>query len=316
MQKALAIIGLVLILLPAYAQEKVIERSFTGIEELSINLGSGDATFRPGSSSTLEITVSHTYDEDEYTAEFEQKGSKLIVKEKIDRSINWNNSSKWTFTVPEGLDVELNAGSGDVTADNVNITLGINTGSGDLDASEMMGSLAVNSGSGDVEVQDHNGNISINTGSGDVDISSCEGNSVSVNAGSGDISLRRMEGRFSVNTGSGDVEASGLALAEESSFNTGSGDVEVELAKAIEFDLSITSGSGRASLDLNGTKMEGELVMKATKNRGEIDAPFDFDKVEEEDQGRQTIIKKTKRFSSKNVTVSIGTGSGKAVIRE
>jgi hypothetical protein len=54
--------------------------------------------------------------------------------------------------------------------------------------------------------------------------------------------------------------------------------------------------------------------MKANKRNGEIAAPFDFDKVEEIDNGNNTTIKKTAKIGSKNIDIKVATGSGTARI--
>jgi len=74
--------------------------------------------------------------------------------------------------------------------------------------------------------------------------------------------------------------------------------------------------SGDTELDFNGFEISGEITMKAQKGRGDIIAPFEFDKVEEEDHGRNTTIIKTAKRGSKNIEIEIATGSGKAVIKE
>jgi hypothetical protein len=88
------------------------------------------------------------------------------------------------------------------------------------------------------------------------------------------------------------------------------------LASAPAHDISLNSGSGDAILDFNGNKIEGLIVMKANKKNGVIKAPFDFDKTEEIEQGRdQVAIKKTTQRGTSDVKISIGTGSGVAQIK-
>ena len=135
---------------------------------------------------------------------------------------------------------------------------------------------------------------------------------------SADHFARRGDGanqkRRDANVGSGDIEAVRVSIRGRSSFNTGSGDVEVELSKPTDYDLSVNSGSGDATLDFGGNAIEGTVVMKANKRNGSIKAPFDFDSSEEIDNGNSTVVKKTKKLGTNNIDIKVGTGSGTAKI--
>ncbi|NJM24606.1 MAG: DUF4097 domain-containing protein [Bacteroidia bacterium] len=137
-----------------------------------------------------------------------------------------------------------------------------------------------------------------------------------MNAGSGNIRLSGANGKIHANVGSGNIKATDLTLAGKGSFNSGSGDVSITLQSALQYDVSINSGSGDAKLNYNGNKMEGTVVMTANKNNGEILAPFKFDKTEELDEGRNARIRKTARLSDKDIEIRVSTGSGKAVIEK
>ena len=82
----------------------------------------------------------------------------------------------------------------------------------------------------------------------------------------------------------------------------------------MEHNISINSGSGSASLDFNNNEISGLVTMKANKDRGEIEAPFGFDKTEEEGEGRNTTVIKTAKIGSKDVKINVATGSGTAEI--
>jgi hypothetical protein len=112
------------------------------------------------------------------------------------------------------------------------------------------------------------------------------------------------------------VEAENITLKEDGNFNTGSGDVEISLEAALDYDIELNSGSGDAVLDFNGQKIEGTIVMKAKKRGGDIRAPFEFDRVEEIEEGGDIYIKKTKKLGNKDIDIYVGTGTGNAIIRE
>ncbi len=214
------------------AQEKI-SKSFDGVDEISMNLASGDCTFKKGPSSTIEVVVQYTFDNDEFRPEFEQRGSRLIIKEKFERGSH-SGWSKWTITIPDGLEVDVNSGSGDLNASNLKLDLRSNTGSGDIDLTETTGDVKVNTGSGDVDINAQEGNISVNTGSGDIRMTNGSGD-IDINAGSGDIRIGDSKGDFSINTGSGSISARGITLTGKSGFNTGSGDAEIMLESSLDY---------------------------------------------------------------------------------
>ena len=197
--KKLATLLFVFITWQVSAQQTV-DKSFDGIKDLSINLASGDCTLKKGSGSAVEVNLQYTYSDDKFTPEFEQSGSRLTIKEKF-KSSSGNGYSKWTITIPDGLSVKLNSGSGDLIASDLELKLRSNTGSGDIDLSNSRGDVTVNTGSGSVDLVNQKGDISVNTGSGDVSYVG-EGD-VSINAGSGDITLSDSKADFSINTGVG-----------------------------------------------------------------------------------------------------------------
>ena len=277
----------------AKAQEEI-SKSFEGVKNISINLASGDCTLKKGTTPTIRVELQYTYDNDEFKPQIEQKGSNLIIKEKFEGQ-NHNGWSKWTITIPDGLEVAVNSGSGDI------------------DLSDTSGDVTINTGSGDVEIDTQDGDISVNTGSGDVRLTSGKGN-VNINAGSGDIRIVDSYAEFSVNTGSGDISARDITIAGKSSFNSGSGDASVSLGSSLDYDISVNSGSGDAVLDFNNNEINGVVTMQANKRNGRIVAPFEFDKVEEEEHGSQTIIIKTVHIGSTDIKIHVGTGSGKAEI--
>ncbi len=310
MRKIILLIAFSFISYFVFAQ-KTLDKSFEGVKSLSINLASGDCTLKKGQSSTIEVHLQYTYSDDKFTPEFEQNGSKLTIKEKFKGSTS-SGYSRWTITIPDGLSVKLNSGSGDLIASNLELELKTNTGSGDIDISSSKGDISINTGSGEVDIENQSGNISINSGSGDVTYEG-EGK-VSINVGSGDITLNNSKADFSINTGSGDIRARNIILSGSSSFNTGSGNATVELGASLDYSISINSGSGSSTLDFNNNEISGLITMKANKDRGDIEAPFSFDKTEEEGSGRDTVIIKTAKIGNKDIDIKVATGSGTAEI--
>ena len=297
MKNLLLSVGLCLVLVSAAFGQKTIERTFDGIDEIDMSLGSGDAVFEKGSGDKVQLVLRHSFDS--YQPTIEKRGDKLFIREE-QRNGNWSRSGSatWTFTIPDGLELEFNTGSGDVSVEGLEMDARVNSGSGDFEIASASGEYKMNTGSGDVEIRKSEGRYRMNTGSGDVELS--------------DVAAD-----IDANTGSGDIEADGLTVAGSCNLNSGSGDVEVSLAGPLDYDISVNSGSGDAVVDFNGAKIEGTIVMQANKRHGRIVAPFKFDTEEEIDNGGSSpTLRKTVKLGDKDVRINIGTGSGTAQVKE
>jgi hypothetical protein len=295
-------------------EEKTVEKSFSGISSIDLSTASGDCVIKKGSGDAVQVKVTYTYDDEDFTPKMDQNGSRLKLEEKFHAS-NTRGSSKWELEVPDGLAIDFNSGSGDLNVMDLKGELDYNSGSGDAMVENFDGELKFNSGSGDFHFTKIMGEIKVNSGSGDHHIDGCDVHA-KANTGSGDIKVNNSKGGYSLNTGSGDVTGGRLTLSDEGKFNTGSGDVEVVLAAVLVNDISANSGSGDAIIDFNGNKIEGEVVMTCKKRGGNIRAPFPFDKEEEIDRNGETYLKKTAKLGSKDILIEVGTGTGTAEIRE
>ncbi len=279
------------------AQERM-TKTYSDIDEIEISVSSGDIIIRKASGNEITVELEHTFNFD-YDPEFRESGSKLDISDNRTKTRynSYSGSATWTLTIPDNLSVEFD------------------TGSGDAEISDLSIEFEMNSGSGDFGLRNAKGEIEVKTGSGDIDIVGAEGE-LELTTGSGDIELEEVVAEIDATTGSGNVDAESVELSERSSFSSGSGDVEVVLAKSPDFDISVSSGSGDASLDFSGQKIEGLVVMQINKHRGRIRAPFDFDTEDEIDEGRNTRLRKTKKFGNKDIEIRISTGSGTAAISE
>jgi len=298
----------------SFSQEKKVEKSFDGVKSIDLSTASGDCEIVKGNGNAVKVKLTYTYDDEDYEPKMDLRGSNLNLEEKFHAN-NTRGTSNWVLTVPDGLDIKFNTGSGDFILADLKGNVNYNSGSGDGDIRNFNGELKVNSGSGDFRFENVNGELKSNSGSGDHKIT---GSNVSAkaNTGSGDVRVDDSKGGFKLNTGSGDVEAKSLTLIESGNFNTGSGDSEVQLNAALVEDISVNSGSGDALLDFNGNKIEGKIVMTCKKKGGDIKAPFDFDTEEEYEEGGQTYLKKSVTIGSKDIDIRVGTGTGTAEIRK
>lgn len=296
--------------------QKEINKTFKGIKTIRMTTASGDCKITKSADASVAITLRHNYDDTTYDPIFEQTGDRLDVKEEFHSRSSNNGNASWSLAVPEGVDIRFRTGSGDIDAAGMKLQLDVTAGSGNATFIKVTGEITVNTGSGDVELDDFNGTIDANIGSGTARVANSKGD-LKLNCGSGSIRLADSQAEFRASTGSGSVTGRNLTLAGSSRFNSGSGDTAVGLAGSPKFDISVASGSGNAELNFNGNEIVGEITMTASKTRGSINAPFEFEKVEEmKEWGDQVVVKKSTIKGSSAPRVNVSTGSGAATIRK
>jgi DUF4097 and DUF4098 domain-containing protein YvlB len=316
MKKYLSFVVVLLLVNTAIAQN-TIKKSFSGVKRIKISTSSGDCEIKKSAGNTVEVELTHTLDDHQFTPRFEQSGERLEIGEEF-HGHNFNGSVRWKLSIPDGLRVNFTTGSGDLIVSGVSIDLDAGTGSGDLEFNSLKGVVDANTGSGNIDLTSFSGEAKVNTGSGDMDVRDSDGD-IDLNCGSGDIKISQVKAAFAVNTGSGSITADKISISGSSRFNTGSGRARVTLAASPTSDIAINSGSGDAELNFNGNEIIGQVVMKASKRHGNISAPFEFDKTEEVENGggydNVTIVKTAQRGKGTN-RIMVGTGSGDAVLRK
>lgn len=305
--------------LNAFAQERI-EKSFSGVENLRLTTASGNRTIKKGNGNDVKIVLEYTYDEDDYSPKFDQNGTTLVIEEDFSRSRWTKGYSEWTLEIPDGLEVNFKTGSGNIEVSGLEIEIKAGSGSGNIEMEDLTGEISASTGSGNLTFDNLNGPLNANTGSGSIRITSLNGDA-KLNTGSGNIRVRDVEGDLGMNTGSGNLELQNAQITGNSTFNTGSGNVAIQLAAALDYDLTLNTGSGNATLDFNGQEIEGKFVMKAS-DKDDISAPFRFDKESGSDnddrgwRGRRGGYTKEATIGNKDIVVRISTGSGRAVVRE
>ncbi|MEJ2004692.1 MAG: DUF4097 family beta strand repeat-containing protein [Cyclobacteriaceae bacterium] len=301
----------ILLLVHSYGFGQQFESRYSDVKEIQLSTGSADCEIFRSDNGEVGVELYHNL-YDNYQPEVIFRDQKLILK---DDKYRGNARMRWVLMVTDDIEVKYTAGSGDLVVKNVSIDLTSISGSGNILLSNSEGNYRSNTGSGDIALEKFNGEIKANTGSGDISATDIKGE-LTLNTGSGDIEMDGVQAGLSLNTGSGDILVKELRLTDAGSFNAGSGTVEITLAGSPAFDLRLNSGSGDAILRRNGHELNADIVMSASKSHGEIIAPYNFDRQEEEGEGRNIVIHKYVSVGSGDkVEIKIGTGSGKAVIR-
>lgn len=310
--KITTLVGCLFLYAFSYGQQKV-EKNFTGIDNINMSTSSGDCIVKKSDGNKVYVLLEHNFDTNRYEPVIEQSGSTLKIKEVFSRGSS-SGFAKWTLMVPDNVEIKFNTGSGNFSASNLKVSLNLNTGSGNYAFDRIIGDIVSNSGSGNMSISSFEGEMKSNTGSGNIRVSGAKGE-LKLNCGSGNIDITNTNAGIKANVGSGNISGSGMLIASSSSFNSGSGDVELTLSASPKADLSVNSGSGDAELDYDGNEIEGLITMKANKKNGDIEAPFDFDSTEEiNENGNQTVIKKTAKIGNSNLKINVSTGSGTASI--
>jgi hypothetical protein len=309
-QKALLPLVMFSLMIPlGLVAQKDASKSFDGIKSIRMNTSSGNCKIQKSSNSTVSVKVQYTYDDSDYRPEMVKNGDRLEIREEfLKRSVS--GSSDWVLSVP------FNTGSGDIEVADLKINLDGTTGSGDLFLTNVSGEIKGTTGSGNIELRKVNADIRATTGSGDIDLEGSSGD-ISITCGSGNLNLNDSKASFRAITGSGSIRTRNLAITGSSSFATGSGNARIVLAATPESNLSVASGSGDAEVDFNGNAIQGEIVMRASKRNGRIEAPFEFDKTEEIDNGNRNdvTVEKTVVKGNSNNRIRISTGSGAAILK-
>ena len=269
-------------------------KTYQGIETIRLSTISGDCIVQKSTGSDVTVEVVWSYDpRDSFEPRFNERGKVLKLSEEIYGSNS--GSSTWTLTVPENVEITFNSASGN------------------FEIAGFQGEVSAETASGDIRADDCGGVFKLSSASGDIDLRDCTGD-IRVSSASGDIQLIECNGEFEVSCASGDVDADGVKLEETGSFSSASGNVQVILAAAPEFDLSVGSASGDATLNYNGNPLSGRFEFTAQYREGRISAPVDFDGEDRYERHGERYISKWFKKGAESPLISVETGSGEAVL--
>jgi len=278
-----------------YAQkEKKIEKTFSGKSEIKIKLVLGSCYINKSNDNNIHVHLIHSYNEGDFEPKFKEKSKSVVVQEKFYGDDHDGGYSKWTISIPENMEVDFNSATGDLFLDGVSDV--------EIDGS---------SGTGEIEIENASGEFKLNSGTGYVQVADSKGE-FDLNSGTGRVKIKNSQGDFDANSGTGNVEATDITIEDEADFNSGTGDAEVIRPKGTDYDLSISSGTNDAILDMDGLPIKGYSEFKANARSGKIVCPEKFDREEEYEQGDNEYIKKSFTKGGDTPRVFISTGTGKA----
>ena len=194
--------------------------------------GSLDVTGTPGTTQIVANGTACTSEEDflpRMTLTLRKSGSELHIDANIpEKTLVFGFFSArldFAVTMPAGLPVEIDDGSGSLKVANTGST-SIEDGSGSIDVRNVRGSLSINDGSGSIEVDTVVGAVKIEDNSGELSVRNVTG-SVEIEDGSGAISIARVEGSVHIrDDGSGSITVQNIRR-DVTIDDDGSGSIEV-----------------------------------------------------------------------------------------
>ena len=208
--------------------------------------------------------------------------------------------------IPEGKEVGVFIGIGEMNASNVNGTIRLDASSGNITADRMRGSLLVDTGSGNVEVSDVEGtDLNIDTGSGDVRLTGARSADVNIDTGSGSVTGTTITATdLSVDTGSGNIELSGVR-ATSLNMDTGSGDVDIALVSDTD-DIMVDTGSGNVTI---AVPPEFGSAVNLSTSSGDVETEVDIQVTR---RNQEHLVG---RIGDGQGRMTVETGSGNVTIR-
>ena len=293
---------------------KVIEKTFDRVESLRIKTILGDCIIKQGGGSEISVRVEYTYDDDDFEAKFKERGGTLYIEEDIDGN-NVKGESEWLIVVPAGIEIEFESATGGLKASGIEGELEAKSGTGDFFVSGFKGELEAKSGTGDVTLSDSEGEFELNSGTGDVTVKNASG-SFDAASGTGNVKIDNAKGDFEASSGTGNIEASELSIDDYGEFTSGTGNARVELPAGEEYELEISSGTGKAYLECGGADLDAYVEMSARKRSGKISSSFDFEDEEEFERNDDTYVRKWFTKGSGSRKIEIRTGTGRAKIKK
>ena len=210
-----------------YEEERELTLDSRGIDMLTIDNGAGSMDIR-GISGASEISVTATIlvpgrnddkarkrIEEDLVLTLEKDSDVAVLTAHFDERgfLNFGDSPsvELLVSIPEGMHLEVDDGSGSIVINNVRGDIMLDDGSGSIELENVGGTVEIDDGSGSISVLTVGGDISINDGSGSIKVRGVAG-TVTVDDGSGSIDVSDVEeDLIIVEDGSGGLDFSNIA---------------------------------------------------------------------------------------------------------
>jgi hypothetical protein len=285
-------LGLIMSLNLFAQNEKEIQKVYDKKKLVKLKLVLGDCRVEKSSDGKIHVDLVYTYDDDNFEPRFAEKARSIEVRERF-HGDNPRGYAKWTISVPNETKVDFKSATGDFYAEGV--------------TAEIEGST----GTGEIEIVDAKGQFDISTGTGNIEVTGSEGE-FDLSSGTGDVWMKNSTGNFDASSGTGDAEATDITIEYDGEFSSGTGNAEVTRPNGDDFDLSVSSGTDDATLNMAGSPIDGYFEFRANARRGRISSPIKFDDEEEYSEGDNDYVRKSFTKGKKSRRFYIKTGTGRA----
>ena len=295
-------------------EEKKINKTFDKKNRIRIKLVLGDCNIKKSNDNKIHVNLVYSYSDENFEAIFRERSSYIELREKF-HGDNDRGESRWTISIPEGVDIDFKSATGGISIEKVNAEIDGNTGTGDIEIMDASGQYDLSSGTGRVDISDSKGEFDLSSGTGRVEVGNSEGE-FDLRSGTGNVMIEDSKGNFNLSSGTGDVEANNITIEDDGEFSSGTGDAEVISPNGENYDLTVSSGTNDATLDMNGKSIEGYFEFTCQERRGRIDCPIKFDDEEKyERNNHNTYLRKSFTKGKKSTRYYIKTGTGKAKLK-
>ena len=186
-----------------YEQVRNLDLDVDGISELSIKAGAGsmDVTGVKGLDKiSVKATIVVPNEDEDDALKVIEKNMTLSLEQKGDeaRLSAWFDDGVMGFGDNAHIVLEVSVPQG--------LAVNIDDGSGSLDVIDIMGDVTIDDGSGSIDVENV-ANLKIDDGSGSIDVDNASGD-VSIVDGSGSINVDHVAGSVTIDDGSGSINVS------------------------------------------------------------------------------------------------------------
>ena len=229
----------------------------SGPVNLDLTTGSGEVTVKTGSSNQVVIHATVRSSNDwfgggdaesavrsvESNPPIVQNGSSIRVGFNLPEDAKRHVSISYEITVPADTTLQVNTGSGEISAEGIRAPAKLHTGSGDIRAHDLGPQSHMETGSGSIRAESVAAPTYASTGSGSIQADLTGSGDVEMHTGSGGIRVRGVNGSLRARSGSGELSADGNVKGPWQ-LHSGSGSVRLAVSSNGGFNLDAHTGSG------------------------------------------------------------------------
>ena len=221
------------------------------VERVTVDAGSGEVVVVAGASD--EVRVDSTVTGSLHTPRLRavKDGAQVRMRAACPSVSFGPCRASIVVHVPAATAVDVRAGDGELTAEDLTGAVRLHAGAGDVNATGLRGEADLSTGSGNVNVRDLRGRTSLRTDSGDI---------------SGDqLAAARVEAV----TASGDIDLDFVGAPRDVDVASASGDVQVALPRGASYRVVADTGSGDSRTDVR-TDPDSPRVVRARTSSGNV----------------------------------------------